>query len=470
VDLVRRELDRDRVPYAEGGLRIMTTVDATLQRAANDALAAGALRVESRSGWPHPTLAKHAAGRNDYLQGMIVALAPATGDVLALTGGRDFAASPFDRAAFALRQPGSAFKPIVYAAAFESGAQPGEIAFDTALSIAVPHGPPYQPANADGEYVGAITLRDALVRSRNTVAVQLGQRVGIDSVAVLAHRLGVGTPVDLVPSTAIGASAVRPIDLVAAYTAFANDGPVARPRLVLRIADTAGRAVYDAPAPSLDSSALEPRVAWMVRDLMRDVVTRGTATSVHDYVPDSIAVAGKTGTTNDNSDVWFVGMTPDIVAGVWLGFDTPASIAPGAVGGTLAAPVWGDMIARYYRTVGRAPGDSAWRARPAGVIPVLLDRSTGWPADSTTPPDRAYAEYVLVPPPLIALSQRLDSVARYDSLRADSTALPSLAPRVDSSARPAPAVRADSLARPDSSAPPPPRSPRRGCSPEESVC
>ncbi len=424
VDLVRRELDRAAIPY--GGpisLRITTTVDAALQRDANEALAAGAKRIESRGKWKHPTLAHHAPGHPDYLQGMIIALAPSTGDVLALVGGRDYGDSPFDRAVFALRQPGSSFKPVVYSAALAFGMQANTIVDDSALSIPMPQGPPYRPENSDGKYLGAITLREALTKSRNTVAVQLGQQVGIDSVIALAARLGISTPIAPYPSSAIGASAVRPVEMVTAYTAFANGGPLATPRLLLFVQNAVGDTLLERAAAPLDSAALDPRVAFVMRDLMRDVVARGTATSVRDFVPAEIPVAGKTGTTNDNSDVWFIGMTPEIVAGVWLGFDTPAPIAPGAAGGTLAAPVWGDMIGKYYR--GRASDDSAWDAPPPGVIPVLADRATGAPADSTTPPDRVYTDYLIVQPPVSAPPMLPDSIViPADSARRDSTAVP----------------------------------------------
>jgi penicillin-binding protein 1A len=422
VDLVRTELERAHVPVFAGGYRVITTVDAALQRAANDALRDGTLRIESREGWKHPTLAHHAEGRADYLQGMVVAIAPATGDVLALVGGRDHADSPFDRAALALRQPGSSFKPVVYAAALEAGMQANSPVFDTAISIAMAHGPPYAPQNSDGKFMGALTLRDALVHSRNTVAVQIGQSVGMDSIAALAKRLGISTPIAPFPSSAIGASAVRPIEIVAAYTAFANGGPVVAPRYILRVTDSAGRSVLEPPASVLDSAALDPRVAFVLRDMMRDVVARGTATSVRALVPDSIPVAGKTGTTNDNSDVWFIGMTPQIVAGVWLGFDSPASIAPGAAGGSLAAPIWGQMIAQYYH--GRAVSDSVWISPPAGVIPVLLDRATGAPSDSTTPPDREYTDYIIITPPVPAAGLLDSLIARPDTTRKDSSATP----------------------------------------------
>jgi penicillin-binding protein 1A len=423
VDLVRRELESANISF--GGtvaVRVTTTIDAPLQRAANEALRDGTLRIESRAGWKHSTLAKHTPGRTDYLQGMIVALAPATGDLLALTGGRDYSESPFDRAAFALRQPGSAFKPVVYSAALDAGTQANAIYEDTALAIVMPHGPVYRPDNSDGKFLGPLTLREALVKSRNTIAVQLGLQVGMDSIAALAAKLGISTPIAPFPSSAIGASAVRPIELVTAYTAFANTGPLATPRLLLRVQDAAGRTILERAAAALDSTALDPRVAWVMRDMMRDVVSRGTATAVREHVAAEIPVAGKTGTTNDNRDVWFVGMTPEIVAGVWLGFDTPATIAPGAVGGTLAAPVWGDMIAKYYK--GRASNDSAWDSLPPGVIPVILDRLTGTSADSTTPPERVYTDYLIVMPPIPAPIVLPDTiVVPMDSLRRDSASV-----------------------------------------------
>ena len=234
-------------------------------------------------------------------------------------------------------------------------------------------------------------MREALVRSRNPVAVQIGMRVGIDSVAALAKRLGIDAPIAPYPSSAIGASAVRPIDLVAAYSVFDNLGAVVEPRVIKRIDDRSGRAVWMPPAQA-PRFVLDPRVAFIMRDMMRDVVARGTATSVRRWVPDRIPVAGKTGTTNDNTDVWFVGMTPDVVAGVWLGFDLPAPIVPGAAGGTLAAPIWGDMIARYYQG-GRPTG--TWDDLPAGLATAELDRASGAPANDSTPADRRYTEYFI---------------------------------------------------------------------------
>ncbi|MBX6330384.1 MAG: PBP1A family penicillin-binding protein [Gemmatimonadaceae bacterium] len=391
VDEVRREAAAAGIPVENGGYRIITTIDPELQRAAREALAAGLTRLESRPGYPHATLAKHPKGSNDYLQGAVVAIDPNTGDVLALVGGRDYALSPFNRAVNAVRQPGSAFKPIVYAEALHDSVPPNAMLSDTALAIPMPDGTVYRPEDDDGLYLGALTMREALVKSRNTVAVQLGMQVGIDSIAALARRLGISTPIAPYPSSAIGASAVRPIDLVAAYTVFDNLGAVVEPRFIKRIEDRTGRVVWEGPAHA-PRYAIDPRVAFIMRDMMRDVVTRGTATAVRRYVPERIPVAGKTGTSNDGTDLWFVGMTPEVVAGVWVGFDRPQPVAPHAAGGSFAAPIWGDMIARYYQG-GRATG--SWDDPPEGIVTAELDRDTGDLATDATPPDKRYVEYFI---------------------------------------------------------------------------
>ena len=395
VDAVRQAAQRAGIPVANGGYRIYTTLDPALQRAAVAALIDGTLRVEARPGYRHAKYSDAIKTRAPYLQGAVVVVDPTSGDVRALVGGRNYASSPFDRV-FALRQPGSAIKPLVYAAALSDSIPPNAIVPDTALSIPMPSGPNYQPGNADGQFLGPMTLHEALVRSRNPVAVQLGMRVGIDTIAALAQRLGVASPMALVPSSAIGASAIRPLELVTAYTAFANLGSVAQSRLITRIDDATGRTAYAGPPAPL-TPVLDPRIAFMLRRMMQDVADRGTGAAARQAVPSAIPVAGKTGTTNDNADVWFVGMTPDLVGAVWLGFDQPTTIAPGAAGGSLAAPIWGQMIAHYYSSLGGAarPLASAWDAVPPGLVYAELDRETGAVADSATPPARRYVEFFL---------------------------------------------------------------------------
>jgi penicillin-binding protein 1A len=411
VDVVRVQAQREGIPVSQGGYRIYTSLDPVLQNAATTALLEETASVESQPGYTHPKYTRRAASQagratTDYLQGMVVALDPTSGDVRALVGGRDYSDSRFNRAVDGNRQPGSAFKPIVYAAAIADSIPPNALFADTALAITLPNKTIYRPENSDNQFLGTISLRDALAMSRNVVAVQLGMKLGMDSIASLAHRMGLNSVIAPYPSSAIGASAVQPLDLVAAYTTFANLGTPVEPRFIYRIEDKNRKVVFSREVRAL-APALDQRVTYVVRDMMRDVVERGTASSIRRYLPTSIPVAGKTGTTNDNSDVWFIGLTPDVVAGVWLGFDKPTSIAPGAGGGSLAAPVWGKMLARYYASKPEilTSREAAQWTPPLGVIMGDVDRETGQLATDLTPPERRYTEYFVEgtePPPLKA--------------------------------------------------------------------
>ncbi len=388
VEVVRTQMERAGIPVAQGSYKIQTTLDPALQNAAMVALVEGTAAVEARPGYRNPTYANHPKGSTDYLQGMVVAMDPATGDVRALVGGRNYAEAPFNRAVNGVRQPGSSFKPFVYARAIMDSIPANAIVPDTSLEIPLDRGVLYRPRNADGGFLGNMTLREALTHSRNPVAVQLWQRVTGDSVVALARRLGIRSYIAPWPSSAIGASAVQPLDLVAAFTAFPNLGAAVEPRFIYRAEDAEGRTVFSQGVHVLPP-AMSPEVAFIVRDLMRDVVDRGTATAVRRYVPYVVPVAGKTGTTDDNTDVWFIGATTDLVVGVWLGFDRPRPIMPGAAGGTLAAPIFGQMLARS------AYGRGAPWTPPPGLVTAELDRAGGTLAESSTPPERRYLEYFL---------------------------------------------------------------------------
>jgi 1A family penicillin-binding protein len=398
VDVVRIQAQRAGIPVSQGGYRIYTGLDPVLQNAATTSLLEEAANAESQPGWAHPKYtpgSRNAPARTtDYLQGMVVAIDPASGDVRALVGGRDYRDSQFDRAVDGMRQPGSSFKPIVYAAAIADSLTPNAIFMDSALAIPLPNGTVYRPENAEGEFSGPVTLREALAKSLNVIAVELGMQLGMDSISSLARRMGLTSKIAPYPSSAIGASVVQPLDLVAAYTTFANLGTPMEPRFIYRIEDKNRKVVLSREIQAL-APALDPRVTYVVRDMMRDVVERGTASSIRRYLPASIPVAGKTGTTNDNSDAWFIGLTPDLVAGVWLGFDKPISIARGAAGGSLAAPVWGKMVAKYYASQPQLVASHAaeqWTP-PLGVIMGDVDRATGELATDQTPADRRYTEF-----------------------------------------------------------------------------
>lgn len=389
VDAAKQFAERGGVSVGNGGYRVYTTADPALQRAAVQALVEGTVAVEQRKDFKHPTWAS-AKGVGDLLEGVVVAIDPTTGDVRALVGGRNHAMAPFNRATRALRQPGSSFKPFVYAKALEDSLSAATIVPDTALAIPLQNGDIYSPDNADNKFLGPITLREALTHSRNPVAVQLALRVGLDSVAAIAHRAGIPTPIAEVPASALGASVVHPIEYVAAYSVWANLGNAVEARVVTRIEDANGRVVFQ-KAPSVPTQVIDPRIAFIIRDMMRDAAERGTGAPARRIVPPTVPIAGKTGTTNDNVDVWFMGMTPDLVAGVWLGFDRPKMITKGAAGGILSAPIWGAMMAEYYAS---HPTPAPWTP-PPGLVTAELDRLTGKLADGMTPPERRYTEYFM---------------------------------------------------------------------------
>ncbi|HYW52204.1 MAG TPA: penicillin-binding transpeptidase domain-containing protein, partial [Gemmatimonadaceae bacterium] len=390
VNVARVQAERGGVNLNEGGYRVLTTLDPLLQRAAATALreAVGSAeappRRRSRKG-----AAATAAPTAGSLQGAVVMLSPLTGEVLALVGGKDFGASSFDRVIDGRRQPGSSFKPFVYGTALLQGVAANTIQYDTLLHVMLPNGKDYSPDNSDGKFLGPLTMREALAKSRNPVAVQLGMQVTIDSVAALAHRMGIDATIQPYPSSAIGTASVRPLDMAAAYGAIANGGAAVKPRFVQRVEDREGRTVW-APKLPTPQYALDNRVAFVLRDMMRDVVERGTATSVRRYVPREIPVAGKTGTTNGSTDVWFVGMTPELVGAVWVGYDKPRPISGGqAAGGTVAAPVFARAVQAYYA----ANKTSLPWTPPPGVVSMELDRDTGLPAVPTTLPEKRYIEW-----------------------------------------------------------------------------
>jgi penicillin-binding protein 1A len=399
VDVVRVQAERAGIAVMQGGYRIHTTIDAALQRATQQALSSGLDEIETRPGFRGQRCARVAGDTSTpaakkakveaCLEGAAVVLDPTTGDVRALVGGRDYARSSFNRAVDGNRQPGSSFKAFVYAQAIAAGLTANAMVADTALRIRLDNGQSYSPDNADNAFLGALTLREALTRSRNPVAVQLALAVGMDSVIALARRAGLRAPIAPYPSSALGASVVQPLDFVAAYAAFDNGGVAVEPRLLQRIDERSGRTVFT-PLVAPARPAMDPRVAFILRDMLQDVVTRGTAAALRSTVPARIPVAGKTGTTNDNTDVWFVGMTPELVTGVWLGFDKPAMIAPGAAGGTLAAPIAAQIITAAYGN--RSSG--VW-SPPPGLVSVALDRASGKPATPQTPLERRYMEWFL---------------------------------------------------------------------------
>jgi 1A family penicillin-binding protein len=335
-----------------GGYRIHTTLDLDAQSVLESEMSSQLQAIEAgRYGFfPHPSYAAVmgdtaravASARTPYLQGAAIIMDVRTGDVLALVGGRDFDDSKFNRATQASRQPGSAFKPFVYAAALQAGYPPNMILEDSPYRL-VRDGQVWEPRNYDGSYAGDITMREALVRSQNIATIRLAEQVGLDRVIQSARTLGVSSDIPRFPSVAIGAAEVTLLEMVTAYATLASLGERPEPRFITHITDRNGRIVWQvAPRTHL---ALTADVAFLTTDLMRDVVDRGTGAAVR-AAGFRHPAAGKTGTTNESTDVWFVGSTPQITTGIWIGMDEPTRIMGAATGGRLAAPVWGRVMRR----------------------------------------------------------------------------------------------------------------------------
>ena len=394
VAAVRREL---RARFGEDaavkGLRVYTGLEPALQKAAHAALVAQLERIEAgRYGkWGH---AKPAPGErldaargtgSPYLQGMIIVLDAHTGAVRALVSGRDFTHSSFDRAFHARRQPGSTFKPIVYATALQAGMSPASRIATTPVDRAL-DGTAWRPDDLVPDSVTSLSLRDALALSSNNAAVRAGEWAGIGRVAAMAKTLGLSTPVPDYPAILLGSAEVIPAELTAAYATLGNGGYRVVPALISRVDDAHGRVLWS--APSRAEHVLDSSIAYLTTSLMEDVIDRGTGTAVRSsgfWLP----AAGKTGTTNDAKDVWFIGMTPDLAAGVWIGFDQPARILPNASGGALAAPVWAATMKAAYASR-EAP--AAWSAPPT-LVSAPIDEKSGQLATPNCPPENVRIEY-----------------------------------------------------------------------------
>lgn len=394
VAAVRRELrERFGEDAAVKGLRVHTGLDPAIQRAARNALIAQLERIETGEygRWRHPkpddgrSLEAAAGSGSPYLQGMVIVLDARTGAVRALVGGRDFTHSSFDHAFHARRQPGSTFKPIVYATALQRGLSPASRIDTTPVEIALA-GAAWRPDDLVPDSVTSLSLRDALVLSSNNAAVRVGEWAGIGRVADMAKTLGLSTRVPTYPSILLGSAEVIPAELTAAYATLGNGGRRVTPTLISRVEDAHGRVLWR--APDRGEQVLDSSVAYLTTSLMEDVIDRGTGTAVRTsgfWLP----AAGKTGTTNDAKDVWFIGMTPDLAAGVWLGFDRPATILPDAFGGALAAPVWAATMKAAYEN---RDVPAAWSA-PSTLVSKPIDVVSGQLATPNCPPADIRIEY-----------------------------------------------------------------------------
>jgi len=470
VEEVRRQLrsryDEDTL-YRQG-LRVQTTLDPRLQKAATDALKQGLLELQQRRGWKgrfrsvqaasaaswsdpawsgplslnsivpavvldvdstHATLrigerAMNLTGEDmDWsgrrspasvfrvgdivpmrivsagpsrfqgqveapveVEGAVVAIDPATGEVRALVGGYDFSRSEFNRAVQARRQPGSAFKPFIVSAAFDAGLTPALRLRDEPTVFLSPGAPePYQPENYHREYGGLVTVRDALEESRNIAAVRLLTQVGPKLVIERARAMGITSSLQPYPSLALGSFEVSPIEMTSAFSVFPNAGVWVEPHLLRSVADANGRTLEEARPASRE--AMSPASAALLTHLLRGVIESGTAQKAKELGRD---VAGKTGTTNDYTDAWFVGFSPSLCVGVWVGLDRKESLGKDETGAHAALPIW--MAIMQKALEGHEPESFP---APAGVSLVPVDRRTGLRSGPACPPEEILQEAFL---------------------------------------------------------------------------
>jgi penicillin-binding protein 1A len=352
-EYLRQQLEQE---FGQGlyqdGLNIQTTLDSRLQRIAERVLVAELAEVQRR-------VDEYLAGQRGpapdsaIVQGALVVMDPHNGHILAMVGGRDFEESKFNRATQALRQPGSAFKPFIYTAAIDNGRFTVDLRDDNAIPpVTEPDGRVWKPENYDREFKGLMTLRQGLMESRNMIAIKLAQEIGLDRVQRYAQQMGITTPIAPVLSIGLGTSAVRLLDLVAAYCVFANKGIYHEPVGIEKVLGEEGNVLLEPQA--LSREALNPAVAAIMTDLLRSVVAEpgGTAYQRAQELGFKIAAAGKTGTTDSYADAWFVGFTPHLAAGVWVGMDNQAlSLWPRQSGAVAALPMWLKFMQEVYRTV-----------------------------------------------------------------------------------------------------------------------
>lgn len=376
VDYVREVLSKDitESDLSTRGLLVFTTLDPAMEDAAERCVREGAREAD----WRSPV----GGADRDPAQAALVAIEPQSGAIRAMVGGRDYRESPFNRAVDSRRQPGSAFKPFVYVAAMDtpfSGKRPpitpATLLTDVPDSFPTPFGM-YAPRNYEDSYFGRVTVARALARSLNVATVRLEYMVGVPKVAQMARALGIQSRLREVASLALGTSEVTPLELTTAYATLANGGIFVRPNAVRAVLDRGGNLIW---SPRRESRrVVRAETAYLATTLLEGPVIYGTAASIRSEFGFMRATAGKTGTTDNENDAWFVGYTPDIVAGVWVGCDHNRRL--GLSGTQAAVPIW----ARFMEIAHRGKPERDFQA-PPGVVDVWIDADTGYRAGAECP-------------------------------------------------------------------------------------
>lgn len=359
VENVRRYIQEkygSDVLYKEG-LEVYTTLDMNMQKAAMHSVERGLKEVEER--------AKHPKGT---LQGALLCMDARTGAIKAMVGGRDFKKSEFNRATQSRRQAGSAFKPFIYTAAFDKGMTPATRIVDTPIVFNDRwSGQVWQPQNFDGKFVGPVTLRQALVQSRNIVTIKILQNIGVDYAISYAQNMGITSNLVRNFTLALGTSGVTLLEMVRAYGVLANQGQRATPFFIKKIVDRTGH-IFEETEIKIEQ-VIDPRIAFLSSYVMQDVVESGTGRRVKSI---GRPIAGKTGTTDDVRDAWFIGFTPSLVTGVWVGFDQEKTLGRTEVGGRAAAPIF-----LYFMEDSLKGAPVETFPVPEGIVFIKIDPHTG---------------------------------------------------------------------------------------------
>jgi penicillin-binding protein 1A len=406
----------------KGGLNAYTTVNPTMQLTAEQTLRDGLRTLQERGSKGRP---------GEMPEGALVSIDPRTGYVRALVGGYDFFKSEFNRAVQARRQPGSAFKPFIYIAALEAGLTPASRVDDSPVTYPVgQNGQAWRPENYDRKFRGSTTLQQALEESVNVATVKLQERVGVNRTIRVAHRLGIASPLNTDLSLALGTSELTLLELTSSYSALANEGVWMPPTTIRYVTDSHGKLLEEHVPEGRE--ALAPETAYVITHMLKGVVERGTGQGAKAL---GRPVAGKTGTTNDYSNAWFVGYTPQLATGVWVGYDRPRSLGSGETGGRVALPIW---TAFMGRVLADAPKEDFPVPERIVITPVDLDPSN----ECVRPVNMAFVRGT---EPSTACGARRQAVPASVGLPSESAAAPA-APAASlpaaSPATPAPAASA----------------------------
>ncbi|MFC7335691.1 transglycosylase domain-containing protein [Haloferula chungangensis] len=382
MDAVRRELERilEEENIEFGGLQITTTIDNLVQKKAEEALDQHLRKFERGGGYQHQTRAQWLAlpeprPAPQYIQGSVVVIENLTGAIVATVGGRDADESKFNRASQAKRQIGSTFKPFVYLAAFDHGLRPDTMLSDDPLRRGEVKGAGgWSPSNSDGKFLGMQPASVGLIRSRNTMSVRVGAFAGIDYVKEIATSVGFERELSSDPTAFLGTLDASPEELASAYTVFPNRGVRFPPRLIAEIRNRDGGVEYRNPLISYE--AVKPGSAWTTSRILHQVMESGTGASVK-RLGFNKPCAGKTGTTNDYRDAWFVGYTSSLTCAVWVGLDQPKKTIDRGYGSTLSLPVWAEVMKTADRLGYKADGlDSKLSFQDCRICRVSGKRAT----------------------------------------------------------------------------------------------